>query len=65
MKISIQEIVELLKQKKRDAILALPQSVPELSERNQRAAVGYLKDFYEIIHSESASRRQIVNACRR
>jgi hypothetical protein len=50
---------------KRDAILALPQSVPELSERNQRAAVGYLKDFYEIIDSERASRRQIVNACRR
>ncbi len=50
---------------KRDAILALPQAAPELSERNQRTAVRYLEDFYEIIHNERASRRQIVNACRR
>ena len=50
---------------KRDSVLALPQSVPELSERNQRSAVRYLEDFYEIIDSERDSRRQIVNACRR
>jgi len=50
---------------KREAILALPQSIPGLSERNQRSAVEYLQGFYEVIDSENAARRQIVNACRR
>jgi len=49
----------------RDAILALPGSVPELSERNQRSAVRYLQEFFDIIGSSNAARRQIVNACRR
>jgi hypothetical protein len=52
-------------QEMRDAVLALPASVPELSERNQRSAVRYLDDFYDVIDSEGAARRQIVNACRR
>ncbi len=49
----------------RAAILSLPQSVHGLTERNQRAAVRYLEDFYEIINSSGAARREIVNACRR
>ena len=49
----------------RGAILSLPESVQGLSERSQRAAVRYLEDFYEIINSRSAARREIVNACRR
>jgi len=49
---------------KRDSILALPESLPELSERNQRSAVEYLQEFYEVIDNEDAARRQIVNACR-
>ena len=52
-------------QEKRDAVLALPASVPGLSERNQRSAVRYLDDFYDVIDSEGAARRQIVSACRR
>ena len=50
---------------KREAILALPRSVPGLSEENQRWAVGYLESFYGIIDSESAARVQIQNSCRR
>jgi hypothetical protein len=48
----------------REAILALPRSIPGLSEGNQRTAVRYLETFYEIIDSEAAARRQIQNACR-
>jgi len=50
---------------KRDSVLALPRSVPELSEGSQRSATRYLNEFYEILDSEGAARRQIVNACRR
>ncbi|MGD8360514.1 MAG: hypothetical protein PVJ04_03720 [Gemmatimonadota bacterium] len=49
----------------REAILALPRSVPELSEGNQQTAVRYLETFYEIIDSEAAARRQIQDGCRR
>jgi hypothetical protein len=52
-------------QEKKDAVLALPASVPGLSERNQRSAVRYLDDFYDVIDSEGSARRQIVSACRR
>jgi hypothetical protein len=49
----------------REAILALPRSVPEISEGNQQTAVRYLETFYEIIDSDAAARRQIQDACRR
>jgi len=49
---------------KREAILALPRSVPGLSEGNQRSAVSYLEAFFQILEVESAARRQIQASCR-
>lgn len=48
----------------REAILALPSSIQGLSDRNQRSAVRYLTQFFEVLDNEGAARRQIVNACR-
>ncbi|MGW8267754.1 MAG: hypothetical protein ACWGSQ_15420, partial [Longimicrobiales bacterium] len=60
--IDYQAIFALIREK-RDAILALPPSIPRLSEGNRRSAVEYLEEFYEVIDNENAARRQIVDAC--
>ncbi|MFC1660868.1 hypothetical protein ACFL3S_05355 [Gemmatimonadota bacterium] len=49
----------------RGAILALPSSVPGLSERNQRTAVSYLEQFYNVITNDRRADRMIMDACRR
>ncbi len=49
---------------KREAILALPGSVPGLSERNRKRAVGYLEGFFEVIDGEHAARIHIMSKCR-
>jgi hypothetical protein len=49
---------------KRGEILGIPATIPALTERNQRTAVRYLEDFYEIIDNERRARREIISVCR-
>lgn len=48
---------------KKDAILALPATIPGLDERSVRHAVEYLESFYDIIEHPKKRESQIIRHC--
>ena len=51
-------------QSKREEIMALVASVPELSDDNRDKTVKYIEDFFEIVDDPDSVNEQIVRRCR-
>ena len=49
---------------KREAIMALLDDVPGLSNRHRKRATNYLRDFYELLDTPKLRKRKIIAACR-
>lgn len=52
-------------QERREAILALIQNQPALSDRGKRTATAFVEEFYDILNDEKDADWKIIRSCRR